>query len=260
MTIMKKISTLFLTVILIFSLSISAFATESLFLSSAVPFAIHISANEDTEYFRIPLSNTNDGNAETFGFFYLDVSLTGNKSSRTVSATVKNTAALGFSTIDVAITLYSSRTGSPVVRASKSDNDLNLGESLTVSHTNVSESAKYYAVVSGIANGEKLYYSTYKIPFNQKAEKYPTQISSPVTGQSLPYNFAMTLKKIPEEDRVVWNSTTKKQYANRLGVDLTDYDVHHIIPRAYGGTNADSNLIPLNSSDHTTVTSWWANY
>lgn len=258
MTIMKKISTLFLTVILIFSLSISAFATESPSSSSAIPFATHISANEDTEYFRIPLSN--DGNAETFGLFYLDVSLTGNKSSRTVSATVKNTAALGFSTIDVTITLYSSRTGSPVVRASKSDNDLNLGESLTVSHTNVSESAKYYAVVSGTANGEDLYYSTYKIPFNKKAEKYPTQISSPVTGQSLPYNFSMTLKKIPEEDRVVWNSTTRKQYADRLGVDLTGYDVHHIIPRAYGGTNADSNLIPLEPSDHTTVTSWWVNY
>ena len=48
--------------------------------------------------------------------------------------------------------------------------------------------------------------------------------------------------------------------AKYLGVDLTGYDVHHIIPREYGGTNDYSNLIPLAVSDHRTVTSWWVNY
>lgn len=47
---------------------------------------------------------------------------------------------------------------------------------------------------------------------------------------------------------------------HHLGVDLTGYDVHHIIPREYGGTNDYSNLIPLAVSDHRTVTSWWVNY
>ena len=124
----------------------------------------------------------------------------------------------------------------------------------------VIESAKYYAVVTGVANGQDIYYSTNSIPFNKKAEKYPTNISSPVTGQSLPYNFSMTMAKVPEANRVVWNASKRAAYAKYLGVDLTGYDVHHIIPREYGGTNDYSNLIPLAVSDHRTVTSWWVNY
>ena len=65
------------------------------------------------------------------------------------------------------------------------------------------------------------------------------------------------MAKVPEANRVVWNASKRAAYAKYLGVDLTGYDVHHIIPREYGGTNDYSNLIPLAVSDHRTVTSWW---
>lgn len=211
-------------------------------------------SDEDTAVFLIPITDP-----VTRSFYNLEVSLTGNKTTRTVTATIENTMALGFSTIDIEIALYSERTAT-VLQDVAYDNDLNIFESLTVTHSGVTESAKYYAVVTGEANGQDIYYSTYSIPFNKKAEKYPTHISSPVTGQSLPYNFSMTMSKVPEANRVPWTTSIRNAYADYLGEDLTGYDVHHIIPRAYGGTNVYSNLIPLIPSDHTIVTSWWANY
>lgn len=211
-------------------------------------------SDENTDVFYIPIADP-----VTRSIYNLEVSLTGDTATKTVSATVKNTAALGFSTIDIEIALYSDRT-STILRDVAYDNDLNLFESLTVKHTGVTESAKYYAVVTGVANGQDIYYSTYSIPFNKKAAKYPTQIKSPVTGQSLPYNFSMTMSKVPESDRVKWNPSDKEAYAKYLGKDLSGYGVHHIIPRAYGGTNVYSNLIPLTKTDHQTVTTWWASY
>ncbi|WP_257006661.1 HNH endonuclease [Shouchella clausii] len=38
------------------------------------------------------------------------------------------------------------------------------------------------------------------------------------------------------------------------------YEIHHIIPRAYGGDHSFVNLIPLLVSDHRKVSYWWASY
>ncbi len=223
---------------------------------SQTTYAILEYSGEDTECFSIPITDP-----ISRGIYHLDVSLTGDDVNHTVSATVKNDFAIWFSTVDITIELVSQRSGSPVVRAKAHDDDLNLGESLTVTHYGVTESAKYYAYVHGTGNGEKISYTTYSIPFNNKGKKYPTQITSPVTGESLPYNFSMTMSKVPESQRVKWTSTERKNYADRNGYDLTGTEVHHIRPREYGGTNDDWNLIPLNPDDHRKIVSpWWVNY
>ncbi len=51
-------------------------------------------------------------------------------------------------------------------------------------------------------------------------------------------------------------------YTNNTGVTLNRslYDVHHIRPLAYGGSNDYSNLIHLPKATHKSVTSWWAGY
>ncbi len=257
----KKMLAMLLSIVMVLSICfVPAYAAENdnptpiTASSNGYSIAPLAYSDEDTAVFYIPITDP-----VTRGIYNLEVSLTGNKTTRTVTATIENTMALGFSTIDIELALYSERTAT-VLQDVAYDNDLNIFESLTVTHSGVTESAKYYAVVTGEANGQDIYYSTYSIPFNKKAEKYPTHISSPVTGQSLPYNFSMTMTKVPEANRVPWNTSIRNAYADYLGEDLTGYDVHHIIPRAYGGTNAYSNLIPLIPSDHTTVTSWWANY
>ncbi len=213
-----------------------------------------INITEDAEDFIVPITDN-----RSRSIYHLNVSLSGNKTAKTVTATVKNDFALGFSTVSVTLKLYSYRS-SAVLRASKYDNDLNLGESISVTVSTNNQTAKYYAVLTGTGNGEKINYSTYKIPFNKRGEKYPTDIKSPVTNQSLPYNFSVTAKEIPSSQWVPWNSTIRNQYATHIGKDLTGYDVHHILPRRYGGTNAYSNLIALTKSDHTRVTNWWSYY
>lgn len=53
-----------------------------------------------------------------------------------------------------------------------------------------------------------------------------------------------------------------KTYTANTGITLNRslYDVHHIRPLAYGGSNAYGNLIHLPKATHTKVTGWWAGY
>lgn len=82
-----------------------------------------------------------------------------------------------------------------------------------------------------------------------------------------PYRADYT--KIPVEDRVTWNSSTErdkyiKEYIIRYGDpkwNWSDYDLHHIIQRQYGGTNDFTNLIPLKRSYHQDIVEgWWRYY
>ena len=56
--------------------------------------------------------------------------------------------------------------------------------------------------------------------------------------------------------------TYYKTYTANTGITLNRslYDVHHIRPLAYGGSNAYGNLIHLPKATHTKVTGWWAGY
>lgn len=42
--------------------------------------------------------------------------------------------------------------------------------------------------------------------------------------------------------------------------DWSNYQIHHIQPRTYGGTNDVSNLIPIPSTQHALITSWFNGY
>ena len=53
-------------------------------------------------------------------------------------------------------------------------------------------------------------------------------------------------------------------YINSYGTPpwkWADYDIHHVIPREYGGSNASSNLFPVTRQIHQqTINPWWASY
>lgn len=213
-----------------------------------------IEETEDGITFKVPIDDT-----KTRGSFYLHVTLDGNTTTKTVTATVKNVAALGFSEVLVELKLFSYRTYG-IQRGSTVDLDLNLGESMSVSVPTNDITAKYCATLTGTANGTEINYSTYYIPFNRIGKKYPIEIKSDLTGEYLPYNISVTATQIPTSEWVPWNTQIRNAYAEYLGKDLTGYEVHHILPRKYGGTNSYSNLIPLKKGDHTTVTNWWKYY
>lgn len=107
-------------------------------------------------------------------------------------------------------------------------------------------------------HGDSLNPQLYEDPFSDKV------MFMPATTQ---------MKVVPPEDRVQWDNEKRgayiKQYIEMYGdpkkkdpsFNWSDYDIHHIIPREYGGKNNFANLIPLKREFHQkNVTPWWTNY
>jgi hypothetical protein len=97
------------------------------------------------------------------------------------------------------------------------------------------------------------------------------------TGNIFPdYTDSWSHKKASDGLRTDWNKVTNpvnwdnntrgtaiSQYINLYGNpkwDWSNYQIHHIQPRAYGGTNDISNLIPIPASQHSLITSWFNGY
>jgi RHS repeat-associated protein len=102
---------------------------------------------------------------------------------------------------------------------------------------------------------------------NRTGQVYP-QIRNPVTGQLIPYP-GNGLTRVPVAGRVPWGSQEKsafiKEWYSR-GLPTPPggwgrYDIHHIRPREYGGTNDFENLVPVERSIHQTLLNpWWRKY
>jgi len=74
-------------------------------------------------------------------------------------------------------------------------------------------------------------------------------------------------ERIPRGDRVPWNGTLRRQFikaweeAGYEALNWADYEIHHILPREFGGTNDFWNLVPVESNYHRQVISpWWAGF
>ncbi|MHA7768528.1 hypothetical protein [Bacillus atrophaeus] len=73
-------------------------------------------------------------------------------------------------------------------------------------------------------------------------------------------------KKIPSEKRAKWRNKERTAYRNwydkKYGKKTwVKFEIHHQLPREYGGGNMTGNLIPLDKSFHRTeVNPWWASY
>jgi hypothetical protein len=75
--------------------------------------------------------------------------------------------------------------------------------------------------------------------------------------------------RVPVAQRVPWGAEERgafiKEWYDR-GFSTPkggwpDYDIHHIIPREYGGTNAFENLVPVERGVHQNeFNAWWRDY
>ncbi len=101
-------------------------------------------------------------------------------------------------------------------------------------------------------------------PVNSKGDPYPTVID-PRTGDPIPFPSGK-LTWVPPEDRVVWDNMTRRDYIKQwfdMGYSepaggWDRYDIHHILPREYGGTNDFWNLVPVERDVHQQIlTPWW---
>ena len=108
-------------------------------------------------------------------------------------------------------------------------------------------------------------------PLNSKGHPYPSVID-PRTGQEMPFPQG-DLQRIPKSERVEWNNVTRGAYIKEWldrgypepegGWD--PYDIHHILPKEFGGTNGFWNLVPILRTIHNGpapegVTAWWDAY
>lgn len=99
-----------------------------------------------------------------------------------------------------------------------------------------------------------------KVLLNKKAVVYPSHVD--------PYSGTVMI----QPERTDWSKTTpiswdrttyvtwyNQTYPNHLW-NWNQTQVHHIRPRAYGGTNSYSNLVPIQTNYHYIVSAWWTNY
>jgi hypothetical protein len=93
-------------------------------------------------------------------------------------------------------------------------------------------------------------------------------VIDPRTDTSIPYP-GEGLTKVPTSQRVVWGGKERGAYIKEWydrGYSTPEggwsgYDIHHIRPREYGGTNDFDNLVPVPRDVHQAeFNSWWRDY
>lgn len=102
---------------------------------------------------------------------------------------------------------------------------------------------------------------------NRAGRAYP-EVLDPRTGS--PIHFpGEGLTKVPASQRVPWGSKERgayikdcydRAYSTPEG-GWSGYDIHHIRPREYGGTNDFDNLVPIPRDVHQQqFNTWWRDY
>lgn len=85
----------------------------------------------------------------------------------------------------------------------------------------------------------------------------------------MPRPTKANMSVVPINKRVTWDSSTQrnkyiKAYIDKYGNpkwNWSNYDIHHVTPREYGGKNTFNNLFPLPREIHQqVVNSWWSSY
>ena len=109
-------------------------------------------------------------------------------------------------------------------------------------------------------------------PINSRGDPYPSVID-PRTGQEMPFPEGVLQRLADGEKPVEWNNMTRGAYIKEWldrGYPEPEggwkpYDIHHILPRDFGGTNDFWNLVPVLRTIHNGpasegVSAWWQAY
>lgn len=102
---------------------------------------------------------------------------------------------------------------------------------------------------------------------NAAGRAYP-KVLDPRTGDPIPAPPS-GLSGVPVGDRVPWGAQQRGAYIKEWydqGYSTpeggwSNYDIHHVTPREYGGTNDFNNLVPVERTVHQQeFNPWWMNY
>lgn len=101
---------------------------------------------------------------------------------------------------------------------------------------------------------------------NSAGKSYPNIVSMR-TRKEIPFPEGK-LQRIPIEQRVEWDKGKRADYISewyKRGYQTpeggwSEYDIHHIKPREFGGDNSFENLIPIKRDVHIEFNEFWRNY
>lgn len=213
--------------------------------------------------YRVPVYAQSSSGARTVGT-YFNVSISGNGSGQ-LTAKLWRVGNPKSCNLTMQILYGTCRVETPVNVHKTKANITSVGTvaSPTTLTTNISTTKYFIVKITGSFDGMSANYKTYNILFNKKAVRYP-QYTCPVSEI---YCVAPYYSNFQKTNSIAWNGRNAyiKWFNNKYNNgknpwDWSGYEIHHIRPRQYGGTNEYSNLIPLPKNIHTTFTTWWRNY
>ena len=183
-------------------------------------------------------------------------------SSKKVKATVSSSGSPLFYN-NVSIKIYTGTTRSNCNTLAVSSTTFKL-YGLRSEYIETNAATKYFKV--GITvDGTTYNQGTATKLFNKSGRVYP-KYTDPRSGITVPEPSVSWAKTSPP--LVSWSATNRnsylqwyeRTYCRGIAQNWSGYEVHHIRPRAYGGTNVNSNLIPLPTNIHSLFTGWFAGY
>lgn len=214
---------------------------------------------ENSNTFRIQVTDTDK--ISTRSVTYFDVAIYGSGGKIYGKITRFGTGAH-----KVTIGLYSgSSSANTLVGTPLTTSNVGTVASPTTISATPAQTQMWKVKVDGTLEGTKFTYSTYEFLFNKKGVEYP-KYTDPLSKKVMtvpPTGWTKVSNPLPvltQKERDTYRAWYEKTYNGGKVIDWTNLPIHHIKPRAYGGTHAYENLMPLDSSFHSTVTSWWVNY
>ena len=188
---------------------------------------------------------------------YVNVSVSG-----AVSAVNGNVTCIGTANnTSLTIRLQSLATGG-VWTTQRSSSGVSFRTDKSISVCKNTTQTRYWRInLSGIYVGNTINYSTNGVLFNAKAVRYPLVLEV-YSGKKLlspPTNYIV--KQTPRDSyyRSKYISNFEGTYP-KANVTWSNYQIHHIRPLKYGGTNSLFNGIAITNAQHSLLTKWWINY
>lgn len=193
---------------------------------------------------------------------YINVSLSTSKDSdkNRVKATVTRAVGTVPSPAKVTLKLQNRLTGESFVTQKEKTINLRTAKSGSVKY-GTTKSRIWRARVTGKIGIATLDYNTYSYIYNKKCIRYPSYTES-YSGKKLyvpPTNLKVDQQKRDELFRKKYIANFKKEYP-KASINWDNYQIHHMRPLKYGGSNALSNGFAVTKARHSNLNSWWLSY
>ncbi len=191
---------------------------------------------------------------------YIAVSLSGNGKG-TMTATVK---CYGGRPGNTSLNMYlqSKESGRGYKTEGKKTNINFVGNSNISKSVTTKNRTRFWRVhITGKYLGNQIEYNTYTYLYNKKAARYIVY-TEPYSCKKMwtpPTNLKIHQNKRDSNFRNNYIKTFKKKYP-KAKIDWSKYQIHHMQPLQYNGSNSFGNGIALTKNDHSKVTAWWRSY